>query len=79
VNYAFIDNVGANPFLSNSIDFTETGVYTIRLTAFQGVNQIASTAINVAAVPEAGAFLLFSVALVSSGGVYALRRFRKVA
>jgi hypothetical protein len=81
VNYAFIDNTGTPTFAPYSIDFYQSGTYTISLTALQGVNVVASTTINVvaAAVPEAGSFLMFGVAFASSGGLYALRRFRKAA
>jgi hypothetical protein len=81
VNYAFIDNTGSPTFAPYSIDFYESGTYTISLTALQGANVIASTTINVvaAAVPEAGAFVMLGVVFASSGGAYAVRRYRRAA
>jgi hypothetical protein len=54
-NLGFFDTTPAPPF---SFDPNATGIYTIALTAFNGVNPVASSKINIiVAVPEPAAFL----------------------
>lgn len=75
-NMEFFD-IPASAFPFNP---TTVGTYTIRLDAYSGINLLASTSIDVVAVPEASAFLFGGLALCGLGAVVAYRgRSGKVA